>query len=107
MMQAYGDFAKVTGSRWKLVEASGRTYRKLEVSVESMEVFTTSMEAPTTSMDGPINLNEKNISMKKLILRFVKLVKIILRHGGVLSQTVKFHRGQNARKVHFHKFGKT
>ena len=55
----YGDFAEVTGSRWKLVEAGGRNYRKLKVSAESMEVFTTSMEAPTTSMEGPINLHGK------------------------------------------------
>ena len=51
---------EATGSRWKLVEASGRNSKKLEVSVESMEVFTTSMEAPTTSMQGSINL-DKNI----------------------------------------------
>ena len=77
-MQAYGDFAEVTGSRWKLVEASGRNYyRKLEVSVESMEVFTTLMEAPTTSMEGSINLREKNIFVKKIILRFVELAKIV------------------------------
>ena len=49
------------------MEASGRNYRKLEVSVYSMEVFTTSMEAPTTSM----------IFMEKIILRFVKLAKIV------------------------------
>ena len=60
-MQAYGDFAEVTGSRWMLVEASGRDCRKLEASVESMEVFTASMEAPTTSMEGSINLYEKNM----------------------------------------------
>ena len=42
-----------------MVEDSGRTYRKLEVYVESMEVFATSMEAPTTSMEGSINLHEK------------------------------------------------
>ena len=56
-------FAEVTGSRWKMMEASGRSYRKLEVSVESMEVFITSREAPSTSMEGPINLH--NILMKK------------------------------------------
>ena len=59
-MQAYGDIAEVTGSRWKLVEVSGKNYRKLEVSVESMEVLTTSMEAPTTSMQGSINLHEES-----------------------------------------------
>ena len=75
-MQAYGDFAEVTGSRWMLVEASGRDCRKLEASVESMEVFTASMEAPTTSMEGSINLHEKLQSMKKKILRLVKLAKI-------------------------------
>ena len=58
-MQAYEDFAEVTGGRRKLVKASGRNYRKLELSVESMEIFTTSMEAPTTSMEGSINLHEK------------------------------------------------
>ena len=58
-------------------EASGRNYRKLEVSVESMEVFTTLMEAPTTSMEGSINLREKNIFVKKIILRFVELAKIV------------------------------
>ena len=42
-----------------MVKASGRNYRKLELSVESMEIFTTSMEAPTTSMEGSINLHEK------------------------------------------------
>ena len=57
-MQVYGDFAEVTGSPWKLVEASGRNYRKVEVSVESMEILTTSVEAPTASMEGSINLHE-------------------------------------------------
>ena len=75
-MQAYEDFAEVTGSRWKLVEASGRNYMKLEVSVESMGVFTTSMQAPTTPMEGSINLHAKNISMK-IFLGFVKLAKIV------------------------------
>ena len=56
-MQVYGDFAEVTGSPWKLVEASGRNYRKVEVSVESMEILTT-VEAPTASMEGSINLHE-------------------------------------------------
>ena len=58
-MQAYGDFVEVTGSLWKLVEASEMIYRKLEVSVECIEVFTTSMEAPTIPVEGSINLNEK------------------------------------------------
>ena len=57
LMKAYGDFAEVTGSR-KFVEESGRNYRKVQVSVESMDVFTTSMEAPTTSMEGSINLDD-------------------------------------------------
>ena len=56
-MQAYVDFAQVTGSRWKLAEASGRKYKKLKVSGEPMEVFTTSKEAPTTSMERSINLH--------------------------------------------------
>ena len=59
------------------MEVGGRNYRKLEVSVESMEVFTTLMEAPTTSMEGSINLREKNIFVKKIILRFVELAKIV------------------------------
>ena len=58
-MQAYGDLPEVTRCRWKLVEASGKNYRKLEVSIESMEVFTNSIEASTTSMEGSINLHEK------------------------------------------------
>ena len=79
----------LTGIRWKLVEVGGRNYRKLEVSVESMEVSTSSMEAPTTSMEGSINLHEKNILMKKIISRFVKLAKLYIgRHGGgVLQQS--------------------
>ena len=102
----WGRCGSITGSRWKLVEASGRNYRKLEVSVESMGVFTTSMQAPTTPMEGSINLHAKNISMK-IFLGFVKLAKIVWRHGGgVLSQTVKFNRGQSTSKVHFHKYGK-
>ena len=32
-----------------------------------------------------------------LIWRFVKFVKIVWRHGGVLSQTGKFNGGQNTR----------
>ena len=48
---------EVTGSLWKLVEASEMIYRKLEVSVECIEVFTTSMESPTTSVEGSINLH--------------------------------------------------
>ena len=77
-MQAYEDFAEETGSRWKLVEASGKNYRKLEVSIESMEVFTNSIEASTASMEGSINLHEKkNIFMKKIISGFVKLAKIV------------------------------
>ena len=37
----------------------------------------------------------------------MKLAQNVWRHGGgVLSQAVKFNRGQNSRKVHFHKFGK-
>ena len=47
----------MTGSRWKLAEASGRKYKKLKVSGEPMEVFTTSKEAPTTSMERSINLH--------------------------------------------------
>ena len=66
MIQTYGDSAEVTGSRWKLVEASARNNRKLEVSVEPVE------------LDGE-------------------------KCGGVLSQTVKFNRGRNTGKVHFHK----
>ena len=64
-MQAYGDFAEVTGSRWKLVEASGRNYRKkLEVSVESMDVFTASMEAQLFRWKVPSTRTKKNIFMK-------------------------------------------
>ena len=48
----WGRCGSITGSRWKLVEASGRNYRKLEVSVESMEVLTTSMESPTYMLAG-------------------------------------------------------
>ena len=66
-MQAYVDCAEATGSRWKLVEASGRNYRKLDVSVESMDVFTTSVEAPTTSMEGSINMHDYFLCMKKTI----------------------------------------
>ena len=108
-MQAYVDCAEATGSRWKLVEASGRNYRKLEVCVEFMEVkvFTTSIEAPTTSMERSINLHEKKTFLwRKYRSRFVKRVKIVWRHRGVLSQTVKLNSGQNTRKVHFRKFGR-
>ena len=77
-MQAYGDVAKESGNRWKLVEASGRNHRKLEFSIESMEVFTNSIEAPTTSMEGSINLHEKkSVFMKKIISRFVTLAKMV------------------------------
>ena len=69
------------------MEVGGRNYRKLEVSLESMEASTSSMEAPTTSMEGSINLHEKNILVKKIISRFVKLAKLyIRRHGGGVPQ---------------------
>ena len=66
-MQAYWNFAWVTGSRWKLVEASGRNHKRLEVSVESMDDFATSMEAPNSSMERSINLHEKHVYMNKIV----------------------------------------
>ena len=89
------------------MEARGRNYRKLEVSVEFMEVFTTSMDAPTTSTERSINLHDKIHFYEDRNFKIRQLAKIVSRHGGcVLSQTAKFNRGQNTRKVYFYKFGK-
>ena len=52
------------------MDARRRNYRKLGVSVESVEVFTTSMEST-------INMHEKLMSMKKIILRFVKRAQMV------------------------------
>ena len=54
----------------------------------------------------PSTCTKQNPFMKKVVLRFVKLAKIVWRHGGVLSRTMFFFLGQNTRKVHVHKFGK-
>ena len=106
-MQAYGDFAEVTECRCNLVEDSGINYIKLDISVEFMEVFTTSMDAPTTSTERSINLHDKIHFYEDRNFKIRQLAKIVSRHGGcVLSQTAKFNRGQNTRKVYFYKFGK-
>ena len=60
-MQAYGDFAEVTGSRRTLMEASGRNYIteiwKFPLNPWNFSLLL-SMEAPTTSMEGSINLHD-------------------------------------------------
>ena len=62
-----------------MVEASGRNYRNLQVSLESMEVFTTSMEAPTTSMEGSV----RRIVVQELTLFYC--VGLIQYCEGVIS----------------------
>ena len=102
----YGDFAEVTGSRWKLVEAGGRNYRKLKVSAESMEVFTTSMEAPTTSMEGPINLHDKEHSYEENNFKNREKCENGMKTRRRSVTNWEINRGQNTRKIHFHNFGK-
>ena len=75
------------------------------------------MEEITESWKFPLNAwkfsllrwkvpSRKKQNFEERISRLVKLVKIVSSNGRVLSQTVKFNRGKNTMKVHFHKFGK-
>ena len=78
-MVADASLLRLCGSNRKsmeLVEASGRNYRKVEVSAESMFSLL-QWKLQLLRWKVPSTCTEKPIFMKKIISRFVKLVKIV------------------------------
>ena len=82
----YGDFAEVTGSRWKLVEVSGRNLQKAG-SFRRIYASFHYFDGISNFFDGRLHqLARKNISMKKIFFKIRETCEIICAHGGVLSQ---------------------
>ena len=110
---AEGPKAHVDESIWRLCgsnrksEVCGREWKELQKGTSFRWIHGRFhyFDGSSNYFDGRFHqLGRLFFFIKKIILRFEKLAKIVRRQGGVLSQNVKFNRGQNTRKVHFYKF---